>query len=147
MFEYADDKSVGPDVDKTAIYFLTVGICAFVEDPRYKADSPLLLGGAQIQVVTGRSTKFQRFDNNQSEVRGIVVTSNDEVPVPGGKVILKNSLEGKAEYVTLDLTGGQFSTQIMGGWQTVKGGTTFLLLVTRIVKACGSIMKVCSTSL
>jgi hypothetical protein len=71
--------------------------------------------------LTGRSTKFNNFDNNQVYFHGEVATSNDNVPVPDGKVILTISLgDGKTEEMGLDLSNGQFSTQISHGWQSVR---------------------------
>jgi M6 family metalloprotease-like protein len=124
MFEFANDTSGGPDVNKDQYIKVpnNVGITAFIEDPRFKPPHTAEpLGGAQVKVLTGRSTNFNNFDNNQVYFHGEVVTSNDNVPVPDGKVILTISLgNGKTEEMGLDLSSGKFSAQISHDWQSVR---------------------------
>jgi hypothetical protein len=124
MFEYAGDKLVEliPEMQKYTEIPNNVGLTAFIEDPRYKPPhTAQFLGGVQIKVATGRSTEFIIFDNDQTEFHGLVVTRNDNNPVPGDKVILIVSLAaGKREYMTLELSHGEFSAQISSGWQSVR---------------------------
>ncbi len=100
MMEYAlDPKSDRvPDdvrhVDRRRIEKLSLtpnnlGLHASAEDPH---DSPRhaleLLGGAGIQVTTGRATEFESFGNDDNVVTGTIVTVDDQAPVPGGQVVV-----------------------------------------------------------
>lgn len=42
------------------------------------------MGGAGIEVATGRGTQFERFGNDGGVVFGEIVTSDDHKGVPGG---------------------------------------------------------------
>jgi hypothetical protein len=66
-----------------------VGLHAYAEDPTDEPRHALeLLGGADVQVATGRATKFERFDSEGRVAFGTVVTADDRVPVPGGQVLV-----------------------------------------------------------
>jgi M6 family metalloprotease-like protein len=123
MFEFSGDKSVEhvPAWEDYISIPNNVGLTETIEDPRHpQPHTAELLGGVQVKVATGRSTEFIRFDNNQTEFRGLVVTRNDNNPVPGDKVILIISLAaGKREYTTLELSNGEFSAQIRSDWRSV----------------------------
>lgn len=90
-----------------------LGLHAYAEDP---ADEPRhaleLLGGANIQVVTGRRTEFEKFSNDGNVVVGTIVTTDDRQPVPSGKVVVTVSdAPGTHEHhVSLsdDVTDGSF---------------------------------------
>ncbi len=100
MFEHMLDPQANelpPDVDRR---FLEedernrlrpndVGLFSYAEDP---ADSPRhaleLLGGAQVQVTTGRKTEFDRLTNDGSVVVGRVVTADDRSGVSAGRVVV-----------------------------------------------------------
>jgi M6 family metalloprotease-like protein len=100
MLEYAlDPKSdrlpddVG-DVAKREIEHLSMrpndlGLLAYAEhpddDPRHRLE---LLGGAQIQVTTGRATEIVELSNDKSVVVGTVVTVDDRRPVLSGRVVV-----------------------------------------------------------
>ena len=114
MLEYALDPRSGtipPDVaqsvrrigEKERFRPNDVGLFAYAEDP---TDSPRhaleLMGGAQIQVTTGRGTEFERFANDGEVIVGTVVTSDDRVGVPSGRVIatVARSPKDIGSYVT-----------------------------------------------
>lgn len=102
-----------------------VAFAAYAEDPR---DNPRhaieVLGGAQAEIATGRSTKFERFAVSRGGARGTVVTVSDKQPVSGGKVILRIA-SGRAggeqlEYQTLELRQGGFSADLRHPGERVK---------------------------
>jgi M6 family metalloprotease-like protein len=66
-----------------------LGLHAYAENP---ADSPRhaleLLGGAGIQVTTGRQTDFDRLDTDGKTAFGSVVTKDDRQPVGSGLVVV-----------------------------------------------------------
>ena len=66
-----------------------LGLHAYAENPHDRPRHALeLLGGAGIQVTTGRATEFEGLSNDGSIVVGSIVTSDDGKGVPGGKVIV-----------------------------------------------------------
>lgn len=124
MFEYAPDNlknDVYPPSMRDKYHPLQripndVGATAFIEDPR---DNPRhaiqVLGGVQVQVVTGRATKFQRLYVDGPSVGGRVVTTDDKAPVNGGKVILRVSTKGKAStfsYQESKVFNGSFTAKL-----------------------------------
>lgn len=124
MFEYAGNPSTGldPNWENFAKIPNNVGISAFIEDPRYKpSHTAELLGGVQIKIANGRSTKFNMFENNLTQVHGLIVTRHDNKPVPGEKAILIVSLpDGKSDYIPLSLSNGEFSEQVSSEWKSVR---------------------------
>jgi M6 family metalloprotease-like protein len=99
-----------------------VGVVARIEDPndspRHKID---VLGGAEAQIVTGKSTRFDRFDAVRGAVRGRVVTVEGRHPVPG-KAIVRTTRKGEGQrdgdaavchYQTVKLTSGSFSAKLL----------------------------------
>lgn len=101
-----------------------VGSAAFIEDPR---DNPRhamqVLGGVQAQVVTGRSSKFERFSADGQTASGRIVTVSDGKPVAGGKVILRVSTRGNAKtfaYQEVALSNGSFKTRLKDKGTEVK---------------------------
>jgi len=129
MFEYAPDNlsnGVYPKAELPKIREMQrvpndVGVVARIEDPndtpRHKID---VLGGAQTRIVTGKSTRFERFDAGRGLVRGLVVTAEDKKPVPG-KVIVRVTVkkgggetgnEPVYEYRTAALKSGSFQTKL-----------------------------------
>ena len=125
MYEYAPDQlSNGLYPDKLLPRYREMqrqpnqaAFAAFIEDPR---DNPRhaieVLGGAQAEIVTGRSTKFTRFEASRGAVRGTVVTSGDGQPVGAGTVIVRVSSgrgeDVKMEYQTIKLRQGSFSADL-----------------------------------
>ena len=66
-----------------------LGLHAYAENPYDRPRHALeLLGGAGIQVMTGRATEFEHFNNDGSVIVGAIVTSDDGKPVPGGRVVV-----------------------------------------------------------
>jgi M6 family metalloprotease-like protein len=124
MFEYAPDnlingvypKDLLPKVREMQRVPNNFGIVARIEDPndnpRHKVD---VLGGAQAQIVTGKSTHFDDFDASQGQVRGKVVTVEDKEPTPG-RVIVREHVRGEKciqyKYRTVKLRNGGFTTRI-----------------------------------
>jgi hypothetical protein len=127
MFEYAGDTSggpplSGPESEEYPKKHNNVGLAAFIEDPRDKPSHAVeALGGAQIQVATGRSTEFEEFNVDEDGFRGTIVTSDDHKRVRNGKVILVITLkEGEREYVTVQLSEGKFSRAPTREWQSIR---------------------------
>ena len=96
MFELAPDNldnkvydaETLPEVRKILRVPNHVGVVARIEDPtdspRHKID---VLGGAEAQIVTGRSTRFDRFVAERSAVRGRIVTVEGSQSVPGKAIV------------------------------------------------------------
>ncbi len=109
MMEYAldpkDDRIpedvrlglAGRSVEKLARVPNGMGVHAYAEnpddDPRHTLE---LLGGADIQVTTGRATEFSQFGNDRNVVVGEIVTSDDRQPVPSGRVVVTVTVERDA---------------------------------------------------
>ena len=103
-----------------------VGFASFIEDPR---DSPRhamqVLGGAQAEIATGKSTDFKRFDVSSKAVRGTIVTRSDGKPVPSGKVVLRVATgtgeKARYDYQEVALQNGSFSAELRRQGERVKG--------------------------
>jgi M6 family metalloprotease-like protein len=99
MVEYALDPrsdrlppDVEPERDRVGQFLRRpndLGLHTYAEnpddDPRHALE---LLGGADIQVVTGRATRFDDVRTDGRTVTGRVVTTDDGEPVTGGLVII-----------------------------------------------------------
>ena len=142
MFEYVGKRSSKTDdihegQDRKYITLPNdLRITSFITDPRvYPLHVIQTLGGAQIQIVTGKSTKFERFnvDNKEGEketndvISGLIVT-DEGIPVSSGKVILiytndNNNEKQNKRYQTVDrVFGGKFHTKILErNWKIVQG--------------------------
>jgi hypothetical protein len=102
-----------------------VAFASFIEnprdDPRHSLD---VLGGAQAEIVTGKSTEFQRFGVDGRTVYGAVVTQEERKPVPSGKVVLRiasgREPKAKLEYMVVRLKGGQFQASLKQQGERVK---------------------------
>lgn len=125
MYEFAPDQltnDVYPSsVRKKYRPFLKrpnrVALTSFIEDPRdYPRHAIQVLGGAQAEVVTGHSTRFQGFSAGEGEARGGVVVSETEQPVRGGKIILRiSSGRGRktvSHFQTVKLKEGGFAAKL-----------------------------------
>jgi len=133
MFEYVGNRSHNnfpKDQEKEYLKLPNdVRFTAFIEDPR---DSPRhslqTLGGAQIQVVTGKSTKFEKlsFNHNKNEVEGLISTK-DGVPISEGKIIItytfhEDTQEKTRDQIITKIFGGRFRAMLLDGkWRTIKG--------------------------
>ena len=89
-----------------------VGLRALIEDPD---DTPrhalAVLGGAQVQVVTGRGTRFEDLKRGEEVVTGRVVTVDDGSPVDGQVIVTVDRKRGVPEaygYVTGRVVDGGF---------------------------------------
>jgi M6 family metalloprotease-like protein len=102
-----------------------VAFASFIENPRDNPRHSLdVLGGAQAEIVTGKSTDFQRFSADGRTVVGSVVTREDGKPVPSGKIVLRVSSgtgsKTRMEYQSVALRKGTFSTALKYEGQRVK---------------------------
>jgi hypothetical protein len=132
MFEYVGKRSSKEDQqDQDRKYIKLpndVRFTSFIEDP---SDSPRhalqTLGGAQIQVVTGKSSKFEKlnFNHDNNEVEGLIST-REGVPVSGGKVILTYTFDDAQEktrdQIIGKIFGGKFYATLRDkNWKTIRG--------------------------
>ena len=133
MYEYAPDQLTGdlypPELKKKYRPLQRVpnrvGFASYIEDPR---DTPRhhlqVLGGAQAEIVTGRSTKFGRFAVRGQDVRGTVVESESGKPVTGGKVIVRTRAgrgeKAETHYQTATLKKGSFAMKLEARGDLVK---------------------------
>ena len=93
----------------------------FIVNPHSKEHPAIeLLGGAEVQVTTGRKTEFERFEaykERDNTVSGAIITADDNQRVTQGKVIIimKKVREEKTveEYETIPVTtSGDFMFSI-----------------------------------
>lgn len=99
-----------------------VGLTAFVEDPNDDPRHALSqIGGAQVQVVTGRATEFAGVDPGRNFVVGGVEAKDGRGDVDDGTVLvtLTNGRGKSRKTMTLEtpLKSGRFSTKFEGKWQ------------------------------
>jgi M6 family metalloprotease-like protein len=133
MYEYAPDhltndvypKELLPKYREMLRVPNRVAFASFIENPRDNPRHSLeVLGGAQAEVVTGRSTEFQRFVVDGRTARGTVVTQEDKKLVPSGKVVVRvASGEGpkaKMDYQSVRLQKGSFVAQLKYEGERVK---------------------------
>lgn len=128
MFEYAPtgdeqvDEASGlrpEDVQEYATVPNEVGIHSVIEDPRdVPTHAQQILGGAQVQVVTGRATRFEDFGADPEAAWGTVVAVDDGSPVPEGTILIKLSrgegLRRYLEYRGGHLVDGAFRIEMAG---------------------------------
>jgi M6 family metalloprotease-like protein len=73
---------------------------SFIEDPfdphRHPKD---LLGGAEVEVVTGKRTQFDGFEMREGELSGAVIAVDDKQRVSSGKVILILEIDREGKIV------------------------------------------------
>lgn len=98
-----------------------MGLTAFVEDPHDDPRHALWqLGGAQVQVVTGRATEFAGVDPGRNFVVGGVKALDGRGDVDGGTVLVTLSTgRGKSKKTTTveaPLRNGRFATEFQGEW-------------------------------
>ncbi|WP_250032954.1 CARDB domain-containing protein [Paractinoplanes maris] len=96
----------GRSVEKLTRVPNDLGLHAYAEnpddDPRHTLE---LLGGAGLQVTTGRATELSEFGNDGNVVVGQVVTSDDRRPVPSGRVVVTVTVEPEAFERHLSVVG------------------------------------------
>jgi hypothetical protein len=98
-----------------------VGLTAFVEDPNDHPRHALWqLGGAEVQVVTGRATEFAGVDPGRNSVSGGVKARDGRGEVDGGTVLVTlstgRSKRGKTATVSTPLRNGKFGAEFEGTW-------------------------------
>lgn len=133
MYEYAPDhltsdvypKQLLPKYREMQRMPNRVAFASFIENPRDNPRHSLeVLGGAQAEVVTGKSTEFQRFVVDGRTARGRIVTHGDKKPVPSGKVVVRvtsgKGLKAKVDYQSVRLQGGSFHAQLKYEGERVK---------------------------
>lgn len=123
MFEYAPDflsNNMYSENSKLKYQELkdtpnNVEVTAYIENP---FDNPRheiqKLGGMQVQVVTGRSTKFESFYLEGGVINGTIVAVDQNEPVNGGKVILRHTHSDNTstfDYQEVKLNNGKFAVQ------------------------------------
>ena len=94
-----------------------LGLHTYVEDPNDDPRHALeLLGGAQVQVATGRRSRFDSFGNDGNVVLGAVVTDDDGAPVDGGiaLVTITRDPDAPQDYLSVParVEQGKFSVKI-----------------------------------
>jgi hypothetical protein len=94
-----------------------LGLHAYAENPDDNPRHTLeLLGGADIQVTTGRATEFSKFSNDRNVVVGELVTSDDRRPVPSGRVVVTVTVERDAFErhfsAAGEVAGGRFAVKL-----------------------------------
>ena len=112
-----DVRDFKPQIEKLQRLPNDVGLHTYAEipedDPRHALE---LLGGAQVQVATGRRSRFDRFENEGNVVFGTVVTDDDGAPVDGGTALVTVSRDPDAPQDYLAVPGrveqGRFSVKI-----------------------------------
>ncbi|HKQ21176.1 MAG TPA: hypothetical protein VJS91_03975, partial [Nitrososphaeraceae archaeon] len=92
-------------------------------DPEYH--SPLITGGAQIQVVTGKRTEIKDLKTKGGVVTGNVIRTDTSKPVSRGKVIVtqwtkKGKKLAEVNSDTVLLKKGIFRTKLMAGISAVE---------------------------
>jgi hypothetical protein len=133
MYEYAPDhltNDVYPPAQRKKYRELQrkpnrVAFASYIENPR---DNPRhsidVMSGAQAEIATGKSTKFERFVVDGRAVRGTVVTVEDGKGVPGGTVVLRVSLgkqaDEKSHYQNAKVQNGNFSAKLEGDGKWVQ---------------------------
>ena len=106
MFEYAPDNlNRREDARETKARLKkfvkepnNVGLMAMIEDPRdYPRHCVQVLGGAQVQVVTGRAVDCRDLKVDGQKVTGNILTVDDGKPVSRGHVLVRttHSTSGK----------------------------------------------------
>ncbi len=94
-----------------------VGVVAYIDNPSEKHPAtPTRLGGVEAEVITGRKTKFERFNKDGNNVSGSVVTADDNQRVSSGKVIfikvLSDGKDTSTEHEIIDLKQSTFNYQL-----------------------------------
>ncbi len=120
MFEYAGMTPSGFTVDpkdkqmfeQTMRRPNRVQLASYAVNPYDPTGHNLVrLGGADVEVATGRKTIFQRFDVGDGYVAGAVATS-DGKPVPDSQVILTVTEGGKKRNVVAKTSNGAFRVSL-----------------------------------
>jgi hypothetical protein len=127
MFEYAPEPHLATSegtelVKKFQSIPNNVGLVSYIENPHDPLlHQALLFSGVQTEIVTGRATQIVKFVANDEIVSGLVVTVNDDKPVPDGKVLVIFIADDKEEiYQEGQLIDGQFVVNVPVRWRTVE---------------------------
>jgi hypothetical protein len=121
MVEYKFDHLTYPD---TLLHITPnrVDIVALIVEP--DGDAASVLGGVQLEVVNGRTTRFDSFgpvsETVPDVVAGQLVTVDDGSAVSNGKVLIEVTSAKGTEYVEAALTSGHFSAIVGTDWITVQ---------------------------
>ena len=131
MFEYTIDPKqdqIDPEIRQYLQEYgrrpNDVGLVAFVEDPQDKPrHQKWILGGGQVQVVTGRATQFEEFFVDKERAAGSITVVDDGSPVPGGKVIVRltagNGDQKRMVYHEGEVVEGKFALGLqLSEWDT-----------------------------
>ena len=123
MFEYAyeEDPTWSPDLERYIGKPNDVAICAVAYELDDEAkQKPVTLGGAIVQVVTGRATRIDGLVIDPPTATGRVVRADTGDPVPGGNIILIVKTNEEEEYRTATVhESGFFTVDSSGGWDSV----------------------------
>ena len=112
------------DFDKFFRQPSNIGLTAYVEDPHDTPRHALWqLGGAQVQVVTGRATEFVDVKPAKNFVIGGVQTLDDRSPAGSGSVLvtLMAGSKDKPQTETLEakMNNGRFALEFRGEWTSL----------------------------
>jgi M6 family metalloprotease-like protein len=128
MFEFAPDaEQSDPKVKKQKKKYLRVpnfvNIAGAIEDPLDpRLHGPSWATGVTAQIASGRSTKFRDVRRVRSVVTGRVTTADDK-PVPGGKVVVTawdhNRKREHSLHTDVQPGTGTFQAKLPGKWAIV----------------------------
>ena len=126
MFEFAPDEATRQDLPFEEYRQLpnNVNFTAFSLDREVvpPADSLEVLGGTDIQVVTGRATRFGQPDLGGESIAGSIVCVDNGEFVPGGTVIASIQVQGSNEeiYETAMVANGSYQIALPNNWEVLE---------------------------
>ncbi|MVM36089.1 hypothetical protein GO755_39110 [Spirosoma sp. HMF4905] len=108
-----------------------VALTAYMPDPTTEHMHIIrLIGGAQMQVRSGRKVQIVGFDAHNNRASGRVQTAGHQKPVRSGQVIVIYSDGSKQAYLTLPVVDGSFATSSTvqgGGFQNFKQAQAYFI--------------------
>lgn len=126
MFEFAPDEATRQDLPLEEHSQLpnNVDLMAFSLDREVvpSADSLEVLGGTDIQVVTGRATQFEEPDLGGDTITGSIVCVDNGEPVSSGIVIASVQVKGTSDeiYATDSVEDGSYQITLPNDWEVLE---------------------------